>query len=297
MIAQTAGVMGRPRALHLPPRPAIKLALSFHWPVITLRAIRHRNAISTFKLTVGAFAWAAATLAIMAYQENKQEAAAIEPVGNETIVFRQQEQTYRQPEQVEASDDQEGDEEAVPSNYPRVVRTVRFVNPDAPQNIGTMGEPLSKGNNPTYRAEGIASWYGPDFHGRLTANGERYDMHGISAAHRTMPLPSYARVTNLDNGRSIIVRVNNRGPFVHNRIIDLSTGTAKALDFYRKGTARVRVEFVGRAPIEGSDDQMLLATLRAGTPAPAPSNVIVASAKPFLPKGSDGKEPLSPTEH
>jgi rare lipoprotein A (peptidoglycan hydrolase) len=307
MIAQTAGVMRRPRALHLPPRSAIKLALSFRWPAITLGAIRHRNAISTFKLTAGTFALVAATLAIMAYQENKQEAAAIGPVGNETIVFRQQEQTYRQTEQVEASGDQEGDEEAVPSNYPRVVQTVRFVNPDAPQNIGPKGERGSKGklhgrtyvptDDSKYRAEGIASWYGPDFHGRLTANGERYDMHGISAAHRTMPLPSYARVTNLDNGRSIIVRVNNRGPFVHNRIIDLSTGTAKALDFYRKGTARVRVEFVGRAPIEGSDDQMLLATLRAGTPAPAPSNVIVASAKPFLPKGSDGKELLSPTEH
>jgi rare lipoprotein A len=105
-------------------------------------------------------------------------------------------------------------------------------------------------------------------------------MHGISAAHRTMPLPSYARVTNLENGHSIIVRVNNRGPFIHNRIIDLSTGTAKALDFYRKGTARVRVEFVGRAPTEGSDDQMLLATLRTGMPAPAPSKVLVASTKP-----------------
>ncbi len=74
-------------------------------------------------------------------------------------------------------------------------------------------------------------------------------MNGISAAHRTMPLPSYARVTNLDNGRSIIVRVNNRGPFVHDRIIDLSIGSAKALDFYRKGTTHVRVEYVGRAPI------------------------------------------------
>jgi rare lipoprotein A (peptidoglycan hydrolase) len=306
MIAQTAGVMRRPRALCLPPRAAIKLALSFRWPAITLGAIQHRNAISTFKLTAGTFAWVAATLAIMTYQ-GKQETAAIEHVGNETIVFRQQEQTYRQTEQVEASGDPEGDEEAVPSNYPRVVQTVRFVNPDAPQNIGPKGERGSKGklngrtyvptDDSKYRAEGIASWYGPDFHGRLTANGERYDMHGISAAHRTMPLPSYARVTNLDNGRSIIVRVNNRGPFVHNRIIDLSTGTAKALDFYRNGTARVRVEFVGRAPIEGSDDQMLLATLRAVTPAPAPSNVIVASAKPILPKGSDGKELLSPTEY
>ncbi len=81
----------------------------------------------------------------------------------------------------------------------------------------------------------------------------------------------------------MIVRVNNRGPFVHNRLIDLSVGTAKALDFYGHGLARVRVEYVGRAPIEGSDDRMLLATLREGSPAPAPSTVMVASAKPFLP--------------
>jgi rare lipoprotein A len=145
-------------------------------------------------------------------------------------------------------------------------------------------------DNPAYRAEGIASWYGPDFHGRQTANGEVYDMHAISAAHTTMPLPSYARVTNLDNGRSIIVRVNDRGPYVRNRIIDLSIGTAKALDFYGHGLARVRVEYVGRAPLEGSDDAILLATLREGVPAPAPSKVMVASAKPFLPKSSDSKD-------
>jgi len=141
--------------------------------------------------------------------------------------------------------------------------------------------------DPSYRAEGIASWYGPDFHGGLTANGEHYDMNGISAAHPTMPLPSYARVTNLDNGRSIIVRVNNRGPFVRNRLVDLSVGAARALDFYHHGTARVRVEYVGRAPREGGDDRMLLATLRERTPAPAPSKVMVAAAKPFLPKVSD----------
>jgi rare lipoprotein A len=141
--------------------------------------------------------------------------------------------------------------------------------------------------DPSYRADGIASWYGPDFHGGLTANGERYDMNGISAAHPTMSLPSYARVTNLDNGRSIIVRVNNRGPFVRNRLVDLSVGAARALDFYHHGTARVRVEYVGRAPREGGDDQMLLATLRERTPAPAPSKVMVAAAKPFLPKVRD----------
>jgi len=137
--------------------------------------------------------------------------------------------------------------------------------------------------DPTFSAEGIASWYGPDFHGKLTANGETYDMHGYSAAHPTLPMPSYARVTNLRNGKSMIVRVNNRGPFVHNRLVDVSVGTAKALDFHGRGLARVRLEYVGRAPVEGSDDRMLLATLREGSPAPAPSAVMVASAKPFLP--------------
>jgi rare lipoprotein A len=150
--------------------------------------------------------------------------------------------------------------------------------------------------NPNFRIEGIASWYGPDFHGRLTANGEVYDMHGISAAHTTMPLPSYARVTNLDNGRSIIVRVNDRGPYARNRVIDLSIGTAKALDFYGHGLARVRVEYVGPAPIEGSDDRMLLATLRDGSPAPAPSKVMLASARPFLANSAAGNDPPLPSE-
>jgi rare lipoprotein A len=134
--------------------------------------------------------------------------------------------------------------------------------------------------NPSYRNEGIASWYGPDFHGRLTANGEIYDMNAISAAHTTMPLPSYARVTNLQNGKSIIVRVNDRGPYARGRVIDVSIGTAKALGFYGSGIAPVRVEYVGRAPLEGSDDTMLLATLRDGNPAPAPSRTMLASAQP-----------------
>ena len=134
----------------------------------------------------------------------------------------------------------------------------------------------------SYRGEGIASWYGPDFHGRLTANGEVFDMNSISAAHPTLPLPSYLRVTNLANGRSIIVRVNDRGPYHRNRVIDLSIGTAKALDFYSRGLARVRVEYVGPAPLEGSDDTILIATLRDGSPAPAPSKVMVAAAKPFI---------------
>jgi rare lipoprotein A len=134
-----------------------------------------------------------------------------------------------------------------------------------------------------YRGEGIASWYGPDFHGRLTANGEVYDMHSISAAHPTMPLPSYARVTNLENGRSIVVRVNDRGPYARNRVIDMSVGAAQALDFYKRGVARVRVEYVGRAPMEGSDDRVLLATLRHGRPAPVPSERRIAALTPLSP--------------
>ncbi len=137
--------------------------------------------------------------------------------------------------------------------------------------------------NRRYRREGIASWYGEDFHGRLTANGEVYDMEAISAAHPTMPMPSYARVTNLYNGRSLIVRVNDRGPYHADRVIDLSGKAAELLELRRAGTGRVRVEYVGPAALEGSDDRRLLATLREGSPAPAPSAVLVASARPFVP--------------
>lgn len=121
---------------------------------------------------------------------------------------------------------------------------------------------------------GVASWYGRQFHGRLTANGEVYDMNALSAAHRTMPMPSYARVTNLRNGHSVVVRVNDRGPFHGNRVIDLSHRTANLLAFRGHGIARVRVEYLGRASVDGSDDRRLLATLRTdGSPAPAPGAV------------------------
>ena len=131
-------------------------------------------------------------------------------------------------------------------------------------------------DNPHYQAEGLASWYGDDFHGRMTANGEVFDLNSISAAHPTLPLPSYVRVTNLSNGRSIIVRVNDRGPYHGDRIIDVSVRTAHLLGFHTSGTAWVRVEYVGRAPIEGSDDRILAATLRQDEPAPAPGSVRLA---------------------
>ncbi|MDX3969431.1 MAG: septal ring lytic transglycosylase RlpA family protein [Bradyrhizobium sp.] len=135
-----------------------------------------------------------------------------------------------------------------------------------------------------YRAEGMASWYGDDFHGRLTANGEVFDMTSLTAAHPTLPMPSYARVTNISNGKSLIVRVNDRGPYHGNRLIDVSNKAAELLEFKGNGVARVRVEYVGRAPLEGSDDRQLMATLRTGVPAPSPSMVRVASAKPFVPE-------------
>ncbi len=136
-------------------------------------------------------------------------------------------------------------------------------------------------DDPNYTATGYASWYGSDFHGRYTANGEIFDKDSISAAHPTMPLPSYARVTNLANHKSIVVRVNDRGPFARGRLIDVSVKTAKLLGFYGHGVTRVKVDYVGRAPLQGSDDRKLLATLREGTPAEAP--VMVASSKPYVP--------------
>ena len=119
-----------------------------------------------------------------------------------------------------------------------------------------------------YTAVGLASWYGDAFHGRRTANGEVYDRNAITAAHPTMPLPSYARVTNLRNHRSMIVRVNDRGPYHTGRLMDLSARAAEALGFKSVGTAKVKVEYVGRASLQGSDDRKLIATLRYdGAPA------------------------------
>jgi rare lipoprotein A len=99
----------------------------------------------------------------------------------------------------------------------------------------------------SYTAVGVASWYGGDFHGRRTANGETFDMNSFSAAHPSLPLPSNVRITNLGNQRSVVVRVNDRGPFVSGRVIDVSAQTAKELGFYDNGLSKVKVEYVGRA--------------------------------------------------
>jgi rare lipoprotein A len=118
-----------------------------------------------------------------------------------------------------------------------------------------------------YAGIGLASWYGDAFHGRRTANGEVYDRDSISAAHPTLPLPSYARVTNLRNHYSMIVRVNDRGPFAAHRIMDVSRKTAEALDFCQRGTTPVKIEYIGAASLDGSNDEKLLATLRSDRPA------------------------------
>lgn len=101
-----------------------------------------------------------------------------------------------------------------------------------------------------YAAVGVASWYGEDFHGQLTANGELYDMNRLTAAHPTLPLPSVVQVTNLENGRRLMVRVNDRGPFVRGRLIDLSQAAARSLGFERQGLARVRVDYLGPASLQ-----------------------------------------------
>lgn len=108
----------------------------------------------------------------------------------------------------------------------------------------------------TYQSVGVASWYGEYFHGRKTANGEWYDMERLSAAHPTLPLPTYARVTNLENGRSVVVRVNDRGPFARDREIDMSFAAAKELGFVRAGTAKVHVKYIADAPLEGDVPDM-----------------------------------------
>jgi rare lipoprotein A len=183
------------------------------------------------------------------------------------------------------------------SSSPRVVA---FGEP-VPKGGGTyrVGKPYTVGGrvyvpeeDTEYREEGLASWYGDDFHGRLTANGEVFDMASLTAAHPTLPMPCYARVTNLSNGKSLIVRVNDRGPYHGNRLIDVSNRAAELLEFKGNGVARVRVEYVGRAPLEGSDDRQLIATLRTGVPAPSPSLVRVASARSFVPEIPSHARPI-----
>ncbi len=153
-----------------------------------------------------------------------------------------------------------------------------------------------------YDESGIASWYGPNFHGNLTANGEQYDQNAITAAHKTLPLPCVVRVTNLENGRSLVVRINDRGPFVNGRIIDLSRRSAQMLGMEGQGTARVRVQVM-------ADESRAIATrMRRDGPstepaiAAAPRESVTAEALPMpgqsraTPASATGPAPISPSQ-
>ncbi|WP_425983637.1 septal ring lytic transglycosylase RlpA family protein [Brevundimonas sp. TWP1-2-1b1] len=124
---------------------------------------------------------------------------------------------------------------------------------------------------PDYEEVGMASWYGDAFNGRPTSTGERFDMHALTAAHKTLPLPGLVEVTNLDNGRRLVVRINDRGPFVDSRIIDLSREAANELGMLSQGVGRVRVRYLGRAPQQGGGT-----LLRASAPAPRASAPVSA---------------------
>ncbi|TWI54239.1 rare lipoprotein A [Pseudomonas duriflava] len=162
--------------------------------------------------------------------------------------------------------------------------------------LGKTYFPLNESS--TYRVTGTASWYGTKFHGQATANGETYDLYGMTAAHKTLPLPSYVRVTNLDNNRSVIVRVNDRGPFYSDRVIDLSFAAAKKLGYAETGTARVRVEGIDPAAWwaqQGRPMPMVLAQpQRAAAPAPKPQ--AVATIEAYTPPPQQHAAPVVPLE-
>ena len=150
------------------------------------------------------------------------------------------------------------------SSSPRVTN-----NPNPPKGGGRyqVGKPYTvRGTvyvpqeDPNYVASGDASWYGSDFHGRRTANGEIFSANAITGAHPTLPLPSYVRVTNEENGRSVVVRVNDRGPYLPGRIMDLSHRAAEMLGYVNNGHTQIKAEYVGPAPLEGDDTRMLVAS-------------------------------------
>lgn len=149
-----------------------------------------------------------------------------------------------------------------------------------------MGQSYTPKHDPDYNRTGEASWYGPGFHGKPTANGETFDQNAMTAAHKTLPLNSMVRVTNLNNGRAITVRLNDRGPFLGGRIIDMSEAGAKALGFKHDGVANVRVRYLGPSnPTAGTrvlpQNQPRVASLPLDNLAPAPR---VRTPQPFAPR-------------
>jgi rare lipoprotein A len=162
----------------------------------------------------------------------------------------------------------------------------------APYNVA--GDIYVPKEDPTYDKVGMASWYGVMFHGRKTSNGEVYDMNSLTAAHPTLPIPSYVRVTNLNNQRSIIVRINDRGPYKKDRILDMSEKAAELLDIKTKGTGLVRVQYVGNAPLDGDDryERKVLARQPWVTQVEA-SKPLIAGLEPPA-RMAKGKMPVAP---
>jgi rare lipoprotein A len=160
-----------------------------------------------------------------------------------------------------------------------------------PPNAGVykVGQPYQIDNvwyypheQPDYDETGIASWYGPDFYGKYTANGELYDGTQLTAAHKTLPMPVNVRVTNLENGKSIVVRVNDRGPYARGRIIDLSRKAAELLDVVQNGTAKVRVTYLGRADLNGKPPEHTPPEIANALPA-VPSGQVNTQALNLVP--------------
>ena len=147
---------------------------------------------------------------------------------------------------------------------------------EVPHRVAARSDDNFKG----YSEVGVASWYGSRFHGRPTADGETFNRLALTAAHPSMPLPSYVRVTNLENNRSITVRVNDRGPYVGDRLIDVSEQTAELLAFRRHGVTKVRVDYISKAPVGVDDGLKLLATYRGPS---KPNGTLAAQAAPPMP--------------
>jgi rare lipoprotein A len=163
---------------------------------------------------------------------------------------------------------------SVPDAVPRAEPRSSHGNPPFYEVYGQRYQVRASADN--YVERGVASWYGPDFQGHDTSSGERYDMYGMTAAHKTLPIPCYARITNLSNGRSVVVRINDRGPFVANRIVDLSYSAATRLDIVRTGTAFVELRTIGPGETLATPAATATTAVPAPVPWPAPATTTVA---------------------
>jgi rare lipoprotein A len=174
------------------------------------------------------------------------------------------------------------DVSGVPEQVPRAEPRSRYGNRSPYQVLGKTYRVLDDEDARDYRERGLASWYGTKFNGRATSSGEIYDICQFTAAHKTLPLPSYVRVTNLDNGRSLVVRVNDRGPFHDGRVMDLSYAAAVRLGVDRTGTARVQLEAVGPGErMEAPARESVIASTEPRVSLPSADDTVVLQVASF----------------